>query len=131
MNSSRQGRWLLAIVATLLALQVPLCALACTDASGAVEVAASPQPASPPCHDEAPAPTSKGPQPAHAECGCDVASLTLLPASADIPTTAIALAPAPARVGITAGFQDRDARLPCRADLPPPDLLLLKSTLLL
>jgi hypothetical protein len=146
----KRRNWLIAILAALFVLQAPLCVLACLtnaaqDESTAEALHASP----PPCHEQAPhtqaphtqaphtqAPTSAPDKPAdtHNDCGCED-SFTAVLASADKTFTNVQTS----QVIATKALEDPvgavlrstiDVRL-SEADLPPPDILLLKSTLLI
>ena len=141
----KRRNWLIAILAALFVLQAPLCVLACLtnaaqDESTAEALHASP----PPCHEQAPhtqaphtqAPTSAPDKPAdtHNDCGCED-SFTAVLASADKTFANVQTS----QVIATKALEDPvgavlrstiDVRL-SEADLPPPDILLLKSTLLI
>ncbi len=120
---------LIAVVAALFALQAPLCVFACLPSSSpsAMHDMAHDEP---PCHDSAPA----DPVDSHDECGCED-SYTALPKTLESGTSTgvdlVALPVAPAE-------NPRDSSVPKppsvrlnEADLPPPDILLLNSTLLI
>ena len=141
----KRRNWLIAILAALFVLQAPLCVLACLtnatqDESTAEALHASP----PPCHEQAPhtqaphtqAPTSAPDKPAdtHNDCGCED-SFTAVLASSDktFPNvqTSQVIATKALEDPVGAVFRSTiDVRL-SEADLPPPDILLLKSTLLI
>ena len=146
----KRRNWLIAIFAALFVLQAPLCVLACLtnatqDESTAEALHASP----PPCHEQAPhtqtphtqaphtqAPTSAPDKPAdtHNDCGCED-SFTAVLASSDktFPNvqTSQVIATKALEDPVGAVFRSTiDFRL-SEADLPPPDILLLKSTLLI
>jgi len=125
--------WLVVAVAALFSLQAPLCALAClTGGDAQTTVAAGHDDA--PCHE--PAPTSPAPEPESSrdDCGCEDAYAALTPAPDAQPSS---LAP-PAALPPSASAEQLAARVGWPAasvlaatDLPPPDILLLNSTLLL
>ena len=136
----KRRNWLIATLAALFVLQAPLCVLACLtnaaqDESTAETLHASP----PPCHEQAPhtqAPTPAPNKPAdtHNDCGCED-SFTAVLASADKTFANVQTS----QVIATKALEDPvgavlrstiDVRL-SEADLPPPDILLLKSTLLI
>ena len=136
----KRRNWLIATLAALFVLQAPLCVLACLtnaaqDESTAETLHASP----PPCHEQAPrtqTPTSAPDKPAdtHNDCGCEH-SFTAVLASADKTFANVQTS----QVIATKALEDPvgavlrstiDVRL-SEADLPPPDILLLKSTLLI
>ena len=136
----KRRNWLIAILAALFVLQAPLCVLACLtnatqDESTAEALHASP----PPCHEQAPhtqtpTPAPNKPADTHNDCGCED-SFTAVLASADKTFTNVQTS----QVIATKALEDPvgavlrstiDVRL-SEADLPPPDILLLKSTLLI
>ena len=136
----KRRNWLIAILAALFVLQAPLCVLACLtnaaqDESTAETLHASP----PPCHEQAPhtqtpTPAPNKPADTHNDCGCED-SFTAVLASADKTFTNVQTS----QVIATKALEDPvgavlrstiDVRL-SEADLPPPDILLLKSTLLI
>ena len=141
----KRRNWLIAILAALFVLQAPLCVLACLtnatqDESTAEALHASP----PPCHEQAPhtqaphtqAPTSAPDKPAdtHNDCGCED-SFTAVLASADKTFANVQTSQVIATKALEDPFcavlrSTIDVRL-SEADLPPPDILLLKSTLLI
>lgn len=128
MNLLGRHIWRVASVAALAGLQAPLCALACLE--GQVAEAAVAQRSEAPCHepDRAPdgAPTSDG------GCGCETAREAFLPlseASWSVPTL-VSAATRGVRVPPDSPTRWRPA-VPEATDLPPPDILLLKSTLLI
>ncbi|GEM_PF-2240741 len=136
----KRRNWLIATLAALFVLQTPLCVLACLtnaaqDESTAETLHASP----PPCHEQAPhtqTPTSAPDKPAdtHNDCGCED-SFTAVLASADKTfanvQTSQAIATKALEDPVGAVLRSTiDVRL-SEADLPPPDILLLKSTLLI
>jgi hypothetical protein len=88
----------------------------------------------PPCHEQAP--TSAPPEPAdtHDDCGCGD-SYTAVLASADQTFSNVqsspVLPPTALEVPLNAVFSRTTKVRLSEADLPPPDILLLKSTLLI
>ena len=146
----KRRNWLIAILAALFVLQAPLCVLACLtnaaqDESTAEALHASP----PPCHEQAPhtqtphtqaphtqAPTSAPDKPAdtHNDCGCED-SFTAVLASSDKTFPNVQTSQVIATKALEDPFcavlrSTIDVRL-SETDLPPPDILLLKSTLLI
>ena len=136
----KRRNWLIATLAALFVLQAPLCVLACLtnaaqDESTAETLHASP----PPCHEQAPhtqtpTPAPNKPADTHNDCGCED-SFTAVLASADKTFANVQTS----QVIATKALEDPvgavlrstiDVRL-SEADLPPPDILLLKSTLLI
>jgi len=123
--------WLVATTVALFGLQAPLCALACITGAqqSAPQVAEN---AEQPCHGESPDPGSEQSPASREDCSCELSTMTLVPASG-VATSAPALAllplyafalPVHSRVRMTAPVSGS-------ADLPPPDIMLLKSTLLI
>lgn len=131
MSTVRRRIGLMAGAAILLTLHAPLCALACLDTPAASEIAA--HDAESPCHAEPPEPSPADDPGSHADCeGCGLARAALLPGS-DTGTLLphVALAPRGASqpaIRASASFAPAVSET---TDLPPPDILLRKSTLLL
>ena len=141
--------WLIATALALFGLQVPLCALACMQGSDAESTAS--QRVEPPCHglksgsksvesqghQPSPAESSGNASPTKApcsqeECGCDFAYEALLPGIDSISnqgSLALILGSTPGRPNDSS--MPRFCAVPTSTDLPPPDILLLKSTLLI
>ena len=117
----------LSIVVALAVLQAPLCALACLESNAAAEVTEA---APPPCHGEpsTPATENEPPEP-YLDCGCA--------------STTAAVGPKDSTLDSLHSVGSSFAQLPWAAvrppkiahtyevELPPPDLLLRKSTLIL
>jgi hypothetical protein len=122
----RRQIWLIASVGALIGLQAPLCALACQ----ATQPASVSQDA-PPCHEPDPDSAPAGAPSSHADCGCQFVSQALLSRAgeATFPPLQITARP-PVWPDIRPGLRGEPqvARTP---DLPAPDILLLKSTLLI
>lgn len=136
----KRRNWLIATLAALFVLQAPLCVLACLtnaaqDESTAETLHASP----PPCHEQAPhtqtpTPAPNKPADTHNDCGCED-SFTAVLASADKTFANVQTSQVIATKALEDPFcavlrSTIDVRL-SEADLPPPDILLLKSTLLI
>ena len=127
--------WLIATVLALFGLQVPLCALACTQGPAAESITA--HQAEPPCHGQSSQEQSNDSSPSEAprsegECGCELAYEAPLLGADSISNyggVAFLLPGAPGRL---LDSSVRGARtVPTSTDLPPPDILLLKSTFLI
>lgn len=126
---------LLGTVAALLGLQAPLCIVACLDSPNRV-IAATPADV-PPCHassGETPRPAGS-PEPAapdsHVDCDCETSYVALAELQGD-PKTGDALAYTALRVAERAlDSPVLPAIFPREADLPPPDILLLTTTLII
>lgn len=127
--TSLRGHRLTATVAALFVLQAPLCALACLPESGTAIMAESAGGA-PPCHEPAEAPEKSEP---HDDCGCADSSAALLPLSAKEAAAAhFVVAPSMAALALPHRVIRRTPHtLLTETDLPPPDILLRKSTLLI
>jgi len=118
----------------LFGLRAPLCLLACLETGAAGPVAAIELPAeeAAPCHGAGAPPASEDEPRSDHECGCDGFQLALTKLDSSKLGSLGAEAPAPLRVAFLApAIEIPPARLLRRHALPPPDILLLKSTLLL
>ena len=137
--------WLIATVLALFGLQVPLCALACMQGSDTESIAThQPEPS---CHQQSSRQQSGHEQSRHernddsspseapcsqAECGCEFAYEALLPSVDSISnhsSFAFLLLGTPGQP-LDSSVR-RASGVPTGTDLPPPDILLLKSTLLI
>jgi len=117
------------MVAALYVLPAPLCAAACIESPQPAAVAGH---AEPPCHEEAPSSAPPGAPGSHDDCGCQSPDETLTSRTAERtldPAKALGCVAA-VRV-MTLRLASLPSGIPHQGDLPPPDLLLLKSTLLL
>ena len=127
----RRSSWLIATLTALFGLQAPLCALACLDLSDSTPVAA--QGGEPPCHESSTDPSPTGAPGSHEGCGCESAYEALLPGTGSDLSSVSTLAFAPP--GTLPYPADSSAAIalpvPQVTDLPPPDILLIKSTLLI
>jgi hypothetical protein len=127
---AKRSIWLIATVVTLFGLQVPLCVLACMQGSDAESIAA--HPAEPPCHEQSSDSSPSEAPSTQQECGCEYAYEALLPSVDSIANHGSSLFLLQGTPG-----QPLDSRVrwacggPTSTDLPPPDILLLKSTLLI
>jgi len=121
---ARRRIWLLATAVAFLTLQTPLCALACLERS---------ETTAPPCHADDSEPSPQGAPDSHDDCGgCQLSSQSLLPGPDLHPETSPPSLPAarPRWAGLAPGPAQLPA-IPVATDLPPPDVLLRKATLLL
>ncbi len=119
------------LIATLTAffvLQAPICALACVENPAPDSAAVGHS-----CHDE-----SSGPSPAeepasHEGCGCELAPEAFASQASDSNLKQTHLHVAPVRRGpdLSAAFESAASSIARNIDLPPPDILLVKSTLLI
>jgi hypothetical protein len=127
--------WLIATGLALFGLQVPLCALACMQGSDAESVTA--QQAELPCHAQNSHEQSRDASPSKApcseeDCGCDFAYEALLPIADGFSSHgSLVLVPLGTPGQVFDSSVRRASAVPTSSDLPPPDILLLKSTLLI
>ena len=130
----KRRNWLIAILAALFVLQTPLCVMACLPGATADDSAATTHHTVPPCHEQAPPSAPAEPSDAHEDCGCGD-SYTAVLASAGLTfsnaESAATLLPTTLEVPRNAVFGRTTRARPGEVDLPPPDILLLKSTLLI
>ena len=130
----RRRNWLIATATALFVLQAPLCALACLPVTGSQDTASA-EHGDGPCHEQAPDSTSDEPTNSHEDCGCEAAYTALVKSPDQSPLNATSYSAAllttriegPLRAGAhwVAPAQQKEE------DLPPPDVLLLKTTLLI
>ena len=128
MNLLARHIWRVASVAALVGLQAPLCALACLEGQPAEPTLA--QHSQAPCHEQDRVPDDT---PSSDDgCGCEIAREAFLPASEASWSVLTLVFAVPHGVLVP---PDAEARwkpaVPEASDLPPPDILLLKSTLLI
>ena len=133
MRLFKQLSWLIAAATALFVLQASLCALACLPAETPDSQPSQAHHDSP-CHEQAPASDSSEPSTPHDDCGCE-SSYTAVLASPDQTSSSVhnlvvlpphlLTAPHEAVTGKTSKLR------PSETDLPPPNILLLKSTLLI
>ena len=128
-----KGTRLIAAVAALFVLQAPLCVLACLPSSSAIPMADMASSDSSPCHEEPAGSPAEPPSSGHDDCGCSGETFEAVLASPDKSFTgAPVVAVAPATLSLAAHSRgNRPLLQPGETDLPPPDILLLKSTLLI
>ncbi len=123
----RQRSWLIAIVAAFFVLQAPLCVLACAENSASETVATEHS-----CHDEGSKSSPAEEPSSHADCGCEPAPEALVFQSSDSEISSIQLHVSPLQLlELNVACEHREALVVRNTDLPPPDILLLKSTLIL
>ncbi len=130
----RRKTWLIAIVTALYVLQVPFCAFACLVPVEVEATAASADVTAHGCHEEAPASSSGSSDVplSHDDCGCEFAESVLVSASSDFLATSLhAVAPAAVDVEPIDAFTGRQRSILRAFDLPPRDILLLNSTLII
>jgi hypothetical protein len=131
MNGMKRWVWITASLAALFGLQGALCALACLEGP-AVALASHPAGAQMPCHG---GPSQPSPEPVQQEsepsCGCG-ASLVALSEAGEAIGGGLLAASLPARVVLVRMTAPVATNLhaPAPERLPPPDTLLLKSTLI-
>ena len=125
-----QSTRLIATVATLFGLLAPPCALACL--ASLEEESSAAQLAESPCHEQNTDSTPSEAPSSHEDCGCEFDYEMLLPGSAAPSNvgTLVVISPSAPRQPLHASTHWALA-VPKDTDLPAPDILLLKSTLLI
>ena len=131
----KRHQLLIAILAALFAFQAPLCAFACLPDAPSETPMESGSEAGMPCHDSAPSSDSDAPTDHSAECGCGESLQALVPSADQIASQLSAddhepEEPAPVTLVLVASAKRNAPLPPSETDLPPPDILLLKTTLL-
>jgi hypothetical protein len=128
-NRVKRHIWLITAVAALFLMLVPFCALACfetadTDSSAVTESS---------CHEESSDSSPAGESNSHEDCGCDFAIQALLSQPIDSSTTTPVdlVVSQNQRLEPTDSSRSQAPQVRHDADLPPPDILLLKSTLII
>lgn len=127
----RRRIWLAGIAAAVFVLQGPLCAFACVENPEVESGVADHQ--QHPCHEEAPSSSPADAPRSHEGCGCELVTAVPLP-NLELSQSAPALAfvpPSTSSEGFARVVVQWARSAPERTDLPPPDILLLKSTLLI
>ncbi|MCR9095708.1 MAG: hypothetical protein NXI30_15915 [bacterium] len=132
----KRRNWLIATVAAVFVLQAPLCVFACIPGSGSDAEMAAGEHEMPSCHEQAPAASDTPNQPAesHDECGCESSYSAVLVSPDQTLSNAQNIVALPPRVLATplAQLSTRTSTVWAnKTDLPPPNILLLKSTLLI
>lgn len=126
--------WLVLSIAALFMLREPVCVLACLEESAPVAVVADhADGAAAPCHDSTRTPPARVPASEHV-CDCDLLQTVLTKGESGKAGTASQLAASPPLLASFIGVST--AALPAgvwdgERDLPPIDILLRKSTLLI
>ena len=119
------------MAAALFVLQAPLCLLACLPSADAAPMDAAKHGS---CHEDAPSDAPSAPTHSHEDCGCEDSQCALvLSADQSLSNIFSLVSPLPS---LRADGRSTSSRWVQRAqpketDLPPPDVLLLKSTLLI
>lgn len=123
----RHRTWIRATLAAFFGLHAPLCAVACVAMADAAPTAA--HRSEPSCHEEPASAPTEAPAEASGSC-CDFADQATAPtADGSLAASAVGLvARTPIWQASIAGGPF--ARVAAENDLPPPDILLLKSTLI-
>ena len=123
----RRRIWLIAIVTAFFVLHAPLCVLACVEGPSPEATATEHS-----CHDEN-SDSSPSEQPnSHQSCGCEPVPEALASQTSNAEIGSLHLHVSPIHIG-----ELNVARVRCEAsivqntDLPPPDILHLKSPLIL
>lgn len=128
--------WIILSLAALFGLRAPLCVFACMDTGGSApaETTAHDSGQSAPCHGSGSSSPESPPSPVDHECDCDQTQLVLTKGDAkraadalELPTPSLAVV-----LPLSPVDPSSSPRLWRRHEaLPPPDVLLLKSTLLI
>ena len=125
----RRYIWLIATVAALFVLQAPLCALACSESAEANPSTLAEKS----CHEEGSDSSPAGQSNSHEDCECNFAAggLVSQPIASISPTSVeIGISPSPLPE-LTYSNPGQELLVAQNTDLPPPDILLLKSTLII
>jgi hypothetical protein len=120
-------------VTALFVLQAPLCALACfSPADGSRRAESSPRTAHS-CHEGPSESSPAGESGSHEECGCQLELEALVSHAVDWDAASVADFVFSRRpvVELAASNRSRCLTVARRIDLPPPDILLIKSTLII
>jgi hypothetical protein len=121
--------WLIATVAALFGLQVPLCALACLTSPSSESVAAD-NSGLPPCHKHSPDSTPAEAPNSDTNC-CNFAFDAIVVDAGSILNIAFHAEFSRTQAWQLAPSTSLAYAVSTSADLPPPDILLLKSTLII
>jgi len=130
----KRRNWLIAAFTALFVLQAPLCVLACLPLVESATAVAGAEHGESPCHETAPSSDPSEPANSHDDCGCED-SYTAIVASADQNSGKLSatplLPPKALAVDLHASASWVPRAHPKETDLPPPDILLLNTTLLI
>jgi hypothetical protein len=128
-NRMKRHIWLIATVTALFVLQVPFCALACFEPASADPSAV----AESSCHETSSDSSPAGESNSHTDCGCDFTTQALVSQPVDANTTASIefVVHRTDRIEPTHSRRSQAPQVEQNADLPPPDILLQKSTLII
>lgn len=124
----------MAAFTALFVLQAPLCALACLPSQPSAAAIEEANHGASPCHEQAPSSTPSEPSNSHDDCGCADSYTAVLASAEQAPAnlpSLTALAPNFLTQELHTSFGWAAHAQPRDASLPPPDILLLKSTLLI
>jgi hypothetical protein len=120
-------------VTALFVLLAPLCAIACLPTAD-IQGTADSEHGNSPCHESAPSSQPSEPEKSNGDCGCEDSYTAVVPiadqTSTNLPSTAVVLEAAISDVFVSEIRPVARAQLR-ETDLPPPDILLRKSTLLI
>lgn len=125
-----RGTRITAALAALFVLHVPFCALACLDEAPEASPAAI-EHGGHPCHETAPDPSPADAPPSHADCDCERTATALTSQPVQVATILAHGFSAPTPVPYARPSRVHRTAAVRHTDLPPPDILLRKSTLLL
>ena len=129
MDRVKRHIWLIAAATALFLMLVPFCALACFETADPISSAVTESS----CHENSSDSSPAGESNSHEDCACDFAIQALLSQPIDSNTTA----PIDLVVSRNQQLEPTDSsrseppQVRQNADLPPPDILLLKSTLII
>ncbi len=133
----KRRNWLIATVAAVFVLQAPLCVFACIPtAAPAAEMAMADGEHTPSCHEQAPASSESPSEPAnsHDDCGCENSYSAVLASPDETFSTAqnvVALPPRSLDAPVVQPVTRVSTVWPSETGLPPPNILLLESTLII
>jgi hypothetical protein len=126
----------IAILTAFFVLEAPLCALACLPTVSSETAMPAGEHADMPCHDSAPSAAPDGPARQSDDCDCGDAFEVVMPSTdvsvADRVASSLAAVPSGPTFAFALPRNGHRGTIPLEeTDLPPPDILLLKSTLLI
>ena len=129
MNRVKRHIWLITAVTALFLMLVPFCALACFETADTNPSAATESS----CHEKSSDSSPAGESNSHEDCGCDFAIQALLsqPTDSNTTTPVDLVVSRNQQLEPTHSSRSQAPQVRHDADLPPPNILLLKSTLII